>query len=226
MSNYNYTIGEKVDLKKEQEATLSSPRLKANLILKILFVSLDLLYGKKRTLKKFRVLEMLARFPYIAWENQGYKNITSDYVSQRTAKNLGKLDADLGVIELGRSAQDNEQFHLFLINDALDQQNIKLGWFRYSFLSTMAALSYSIITTILYKISPKTAYFMNAAFEDHAEYEYMLMAKENPEWETLKFDSKYYKYYPKQDTLADLVRRIGLDERDHKFESLEAAENC
>ena len=65
---------------------------------------------------------------------------------------------------------------------------------------------------------------MNAAFESHAERQYMLLVKEHPEWESKPVDSVYFQHYPKQASLADLLRRIGLDERDHMYHSLEEAE--
>jgi len=67
MGMYEYTIGKEVDLKAEQEKTLAAPQLPANFILKGMFVTMDILYGKARTLPKFMVLEILARYPYWAW---------------------------------------------------------------------------------------------------------------------------------------------------------------
>ena len=58
MSNYEYTIGKELDLKVEQEKTLSSPRLKSNFILKIMYWMMDVLYGKEVTLPKVKVLEI------------------------------------------------------------------------------------------------------------------------------------------------------------------------
>jgi hypothetical protein len=37
-------------------------------------------------------------------------------------------------------------------------------------------------------------------------------------------DSVWFRYYPKQKSVADLVRRVGLDERDHMNHSLEEIE--
>jgi hypothetical protein len=62
---------------------------------------------------------------------------------------------------------------------------------------------------------------MNARFESHAEHEYMKIVEENPEWENDNIHTEYYQYYPKQKNLADLFRRIGLDERDHMYKSIE-----
>ena len=37
---------------------------------------MDALYGTPRTLEKFRVLELVARVPYQAWENVAYVAVT------------------------------------------------------------------------------------------------------------------------------------------------------
>ena len=47
-----------VDLKSEQGKTLSSSRRKAGLLAKALFWGMDIIYGRKRTLSKFKVLEV------------------------------------------------------------------------------------------------------------------------------------------------------------------------
>ena len=41
-----------------------------------LFLTMDLLYGRARHLSKFKVLEVIARVPYQAWEHVAYIVIT------------------------------------------------------------------------------------------------------------------------------------------------------
>jgi len=67
--SYEYTMGKTLDLKAEQEKTLMRSKLPANLILQLMFWQFDVLYGKARSLPKVMVLEILARYPYWAWEN-------------------------------------------------------------------------------------------------------------------------------------------------------------
>jgi len=83
---------------------------------------------------------------------------------------------------------------------------------------------YFLITRVMYWLNPVWSFAMNAAFESHAEHEYMLYAREHPEFESAPMDSVWFKYYPRQKTLADLVRRVALDERDHMNHSLEEIE--
>jgi hypothetical protein len=70
--------------------------------------------------------------------------------------------------------------------------------------------------------SSKWSYGLNADFEDHAEHEYMQWVADNPDWETEPFDSDFAKECGVFDSLADLFRQIGHDERVHKEESVAA----
>lgn len=49
-----------------QAETLGTPRRQYGPAARLLFVTLDVIYGKKRTLSKFKVLELVARAPYQA----------------------------------------------------------------------------------------------------------------------------------------------------------------
>ena len=64
-------------LRSEQQRTLDAPRRRYSLAARLLFVGMDLMYGRKRTLSKFRVLEIVARVPYQTWETVTYKQITN-----------------------------------------------------------------------------------------------------------------------------------------------------
>ncbi|MBB2892002.1 hypothetical protein [Flexivirga oryzae] len=61
---------------------------------------------------------------------------------------------------------------------------------------------------------------LNADFEDHAEHEYMTLVSEHPEWESTPYESTFTVDYGSFESLADLFRQIGHDERVHKEESL------
>ncbi len=223
MSKYQYTIGKILNLVEEQERTLSGRKLKSNFILQVMYVTFDVLYGAKSSLQKFKVLEILARYPYWAWENGCYLRLSRLFAKKDKAseENIALLH---NIISLGREAQDNEQYHMFLLDSIIRQKGIKLGFIRYVVLPRIMGYIYYYLTRIIYFFSPVASFQMNAAFESHAEYEYMKMAKENPQWDNEPVDSVYFKYYPRQKTLNDLIRRIALDERDHKNSSLEEIE--
>jgi hypothetical protein len=218
-----YTIGKDVDLKAEQQRTLNAPMLPPGFVLRGMFVTFDMLYGKACTLAKVKVLEVLARYPYWAWENSAYYQLTRLYATGQKVDSA-KVERLLELIELGRESQDNEQCHLLLIDDILHQKGIRLNWFSFAFLPLLLTFIYHYLARLIFFIQPRWSFYMNAAFESHAEHEYMKMAAEHPEWDEEEIDSVFFKYYPKQKTLADLVRRIGLDERDHMNHSLEQVE--
>lgn len=220
MTDFEYTIGRDLDLKAEEEKTLSSERMKYGLLLGMMVLSFDLLYGRRRTLPKFQVLEILARYPYWAWENGAYCHLTWLLSMNKPAAEEA-VRRDLELIDLGRESQDNEQWHMLLLNDLIRQKGIEVGWLKGCLFPRVLAFGYYYVSRCIFALNPAWSFAINAAFEDHAEHEYMMMARENPAWDEEEFKSVYYEYYPEQKTVADLIRRIGLDERDHKFASLE-----
>lgn len=220
MDDMELTMGrDDLDLKAEQQQTLDRPRMHSNLILRMMYWGMDVVYGKERTLQKFKVIELLARYPYWAWEKGGFRLVTSNYTRHGHAFQ-NKSDEALHLTELGRHSRDNERWHLMLIDDIMRQKNIRHGWIMGSLLPKFMAFKYLILTTIMYAIRPAWSFAMNARFEDHAEHEYMHLVAEHPEWEDEPVSSYYFKFYPEQKTMADLFRRIGLDERDHMIESV------
>jgi hypothetical protein len=62
---------------------------------------------------------------------------------------------------------------------------------------------------------------LNAHFEDHAEHEYMEFVAENPQFESEPFKSLFEEDYAFSESVADIFRQIGHDERMHKEKSLE-----
>src|SRR4029079_17741313 len=64
------------DLVRAQAQTSATPRRDYGVLAQILFTTLDTLYGKERTLSKFKVLELVARVPYQTWEQVAYIAIT------------------------------------------------------------------------------------------------------------------------------------------------------
>ncbi|MEM7096565.1 MAG: hypothetical protein AAF567_26415, partial [Actinomycetota bacterium] len=68
---------------------------------------------------------------------------------------------------------------------------------------------------------PRLSYELNAHFEDHAEHEYMAYVEANPELDDEPWISEFRQDYGEFETVGDLLRAIGLDERHHKEDSLE-----
>jgi len=206
---------EKLDsprLREEQAATLASPRRSPSIGARSLFIIMDVLYGKERTLEKFRVLELVARVPYQAWENVAYVAVT------HTASKPGFAHRVFDRVRINRWEQDNEQWHLLMLEELVGK-NPSGSWFRNRLLPQILAFGYYQYSWLTYAIKPAWSYRLNADFEDHAEHEYALLVEEHPEWETTTFDSHFTAEFGQYDSLADLFRQIGYDERLHKLQS-------
>lgn len=208
------------ELKKEQEITLLSPRRRYGLLGELLFVFMDLVYGKKRTLSKFKVLEVVARVPYQAWENVAYIAITHMYGKPDFARRIFEFVTE------SRGQQDNEQWHLLILEELVHAKGIRENFFLNRVLPQIVAFLYYHISWFLYVIRPALSYALNADFEDHAEHEYMEFVRENPELEKEPFESSFAQDYGRFGSLADLFCQIGYDERTHKEESLERIERA
>jgi demethoxyubiquinone hydroxylase (CLK1/Coq7/Cat5 family) len=204
------------DLVAAQRHTLSSPRRRYGIAARALFVSMDLLYGRKRTIPKFKVLEIIARVPYQTWEHVAYIAIT--HVHRRTG--MAKRIHDR-LLE-SRGQQDNELWHLLILQELSRRRGVRESQIMSFWLPQVIAFMYYQLSWLLFVVYPKWSYRLNADFEDHAEHEYMEFVEEHPEWETEPFDSDFAEEYGVFDSLADLFRQIGHDERVHKEESLAA----
>ena len=204
-----------MDLKAEQEKTLSSDRRRYGMLARVLFFTMDFFYGRKRTLSKFKVLEVIARVPYQSWEHVAYIAMTHTYAQPNFARRI------FNFIQESRHQQDNEQWHLLILEEMTQKKQIRENFFLYLIVPQFMAFFYYHVSWVLYVIKPRLSYELNADFEDHAEHEYMEFVRENPEFQTLPFESDFKSDYGNFENLADLFRNIGLDERKHKEESQE-----
>lgn len=209
----------RTNLQNEQKQTLSQPRRRYGLFALTLFLLMDLFYGKKRTFSKFKVLEVIARVPYQAWEHVAYIAVTHTYQWPNMARRIFEF------VKESRAQQDNEQWHLLILEELVQKENIRENFFLYRIVPQIMAFAYYHISWILYVAKPTWSYGLNADFEDHAEHEYMEFVKENPSFETEPFESEFKTDYGSYQTLADLFRAIGIDERIHKEESLHRIAN-
>src|SRR6266496_4174557 len=97
-------------LREAQVQTLHAPRLRYGLLARALFKATDLVYGRVRTLVKFTMLEYIARVPYQAWERIGYLALAR-LVFERIVQ--------------ARAEQDNEQWHLLIVQDLVERRGRK-----------------------------------------------------------------------------------------------------
>jgi len=198
-----------IDLKKEQKASSERPRYRYSLAARGFFWSMDLLTGKKTTLSKAKLIEMLASIPYRSWEIRQYARMTRCYRNQELVQKARRI------MVWGREAQDNEYWHLTVINEKMKADGIKDSWYLFWPIPFIMLASYVVLTRIMALLSIRRAFRFNAQFEDHAEHVYAQFVEEHPEWEDQPVNNEKVKEYGDFANWADVFRRIGLDERDH-----------
>jgi hypothetical protein len=202
------------DLANAQAETRATRRRRYSFPAHALFVVMDLIYGKRRDLAKFRVLELIARVPYQAWEQVAYVAITHKGAEPEFARRIHDR-----VMET-RAQQDNELWHLLILTELIERGGERQGFIRHRILPQLIALVYYHLTWALYVVRPAWSYRLNADFEDHAEHEYMEFVAEHPEFDAAPYDSEFTDEHGSFATVGDLFRQIGYDERVHKNESL------
>jgi len=206
------------DLRKAQQRTLDTPRMRYGLLARMMFKPVEL-YGKHGSFTKFAMLETIARVPYQAWERMGYWAVHRHASRSTLAKRVFERIVD------ARSDQDNEQWHLLIMQDFVQRQGMKQTWFKHRALPWLISFFYYHVSWLLFLIKPERSYQLNAEFEDHAEHEYMCFVAAHPELETTPDPGTYAAEYGQYDSVADLLRQIGHDERVHKLESLVKSED-
>ncbi len=197
-----------------QRHTLSVPRRRYSLPARALFRALDVVYGKGRTLSKFKVLELVARVPYQTWEQVAYIAVTHVHARLGMARRIHDR------VTQARAQQDNEQSHLLILEELISRSGATEGRIKFYWIPQLLAFTYYQLSWFLYVLRPDWSYLLNADFEDHAEHEYMSFVDDHPEWENIPFESEIAADYGTFGSLADLFRQIGHDERVHKEESL------
>jgi len=196
--------------------TLATPRRHYGLGATLLFWTVNTVYGKERTLSKFKIIELVARVPYQAWEQVAYIAITHTHESPALARRV------FDRVTESRAQEDNEQWHLLILEEMITDRGTKEGRVRFGLVPQILAFVYYQLSLLLYVIRPAWSYRLNADFEDHAEHEYAHLVEEHPEWEDVPFISAFADDYALVDSVADLFRQIGYDERVHKDESIAA----
>ncbi len=204
------------ELVASQRQTMATPRRDYGAGARVLFALLDLVYGKRRTLPKFKVLELVSRVPYQAWEQVAYVAIT------HTSGRPGFARRIVERVATARAQQDNEQWHLLILQEMIARRGLREGWLRHVLVPQALAFVYYQLSWLLYVIRPAWSYRLNADFEDHAEHEYAIFVDEHPAFEEEPVESIFTEDYAPVGSVADLFRQISYDERIHKHDSLVA----
>ena len=181
--------GANIDLKKEQIASLNRPRQEYSWVAKAFFSCMDMITGPTTTPAKAKLIEILASIPYRAWEIRQYGRTTFGY------KNKELVQHALKIMEWGRAAQDNEYWHLRVINEKMKEDGLKDPWYLFFPVPFFVVASYIILTRLMAIINIHAAFHFNAHFEDHAEHVYAQFVEDHPELEEQPVKSELVKEY-------------------------------
>jgi demethoxyubiquinone hydroxylase (CLK1/Coq7/Cat5 family) len=199
-----------IDLKKEQRATLERPGLKHSFMARLFFFSFDLVTGRRTTLFKVKLLEILAGVPYRAWEIGQYHKLTRCQGDEQRMRRAQRL------MTWAREARDNEYQHLLLLHEKIREDRLAQPWFLNPVVVWPMVFSYRLLSWLMAKLSLRFSIAFNAEFEDHAEHAYAEFVRAHPEWEAQPVVGPLAKAYGRFASWADLFRRVSLDERDHR----------
>jgi hypothetical protein len=197
-----------------QQITLATPPRDYGWEARLQFWLEDAVFGKARTLPKFWARELIARSPYLSWEQAAY--LSAGKLRDHSAL-AGRLYESLAET---RAEQDNELWHLLILEEVIAAHGIPQNPVRFRFLPQLIAFAVAQEFWFLKVLSPVRSYRVNADIEDHAEHEYAALVLEHPEWEDDPFPSAVAPGYAVYQSLADLFRQIGSDEGVHKELSL------
>ncbi|MBN2071608.1 MAG: hypothetical protein JW814_09150 [Candidatus Krumholzibacteriota bacterium] len=198
-----------IDLRKEQKATLLRKRYRYSLAARFFFFMMDIVTGRKTTLAKAKLIEALASVPYRAWEIRQYRQMTGRYGDGEFVRRAFRI------VSWGREAQDNEYWHLRVIDEKMREDGVKDPWFLAPAVRSIMVNTYAAISSILAAFNISRAFLFNAEFEDHAEHVYARFVEDHPELDSQPVGSAVAEEYGDFESWGDLFRRIGLDERDH-----------
>jgi hypothetical protein len=198
-----------IDLKKAQQESMDRPRYQYSWLARFFFRMMDVITGEQVTLGKAKLIETLASIPYRAWENRQYARLTRHYRNQELVRHARD------VVKWSREAQDNEYWHLLVLNEKMKEDGLKDPWYLSWPIPSLMVLSYVVLSKALALFVPRRAYLFNAEFEDHAEHVYAQFVAEHPELEEQPVNNPLVNEYEDFQNWADVFRRIGLDERDH-----------
>jgi len=203
------------ELKAHQERYLAMPTYRYGPPARLLFWTADKAFPQGRSFEFFAFVELVARVPYMAWEHVGH-------IAQ--TQNHRDTDFDRKIqdrILLARDEQDNEFWHLLIMEEFLEREGYRRRWFLDRVFPQFLSCVYYHLSWLLYVVNPAWSYRLNSDFEDHAMRQYARFVDEHPEFEDMAWESAYRSDYGHHVTVADMLRQIARDEELHKEHSEE-----
>ena len=198
-----------------QERTLHLPGIRYGIPARLLFRLEDVVFGRGRSVPKFRALEIINRVAYQAWEQAAY------YLAGKLRERSARARQLHDTVEADRAEQDNEKWHVLILDELEAAEGRRESWLRFRLLPQLIAFAVYQQFWLMRAFRPSWAYRFNADIEDHAEREYAHLVAEHPEWDDRPFQSLAAAEYGTYDSLADVIRQIGDDEGVHKRMSLD-----
>jgi len=201
------------ELRALQQRYLSMEPYRYGLPARLLFWTADKAFPQGRSFEFFAFVELVARVPYMAWEHVGHIAQTQNHQKHE----FGRRVQDR--IVLARDEQDNEFWHLLIMEELLEASGYKRRRFLDRIFPQILSFIYYQLSWLLYVIRPKWSYRLNSDFEDHAMRQYALFVDEHPEFDETPWVSQYQCDYGYHATLGDMLRQIAVDEEQHKNHS-------
>ena len=201
------------ELRDHQQRYLDMPEYRYWLPARLLFRTVDRVFPQGRSFEFFAFVELVARVPYMAWEHVGHIAQTQNHRNHRFGRKIQQR------VLVARDEQDNELWHLLIMEEFLERAGYRRRWFLDRMLPQLLSFVYYHLAWLLYVIRPEWSYRLNADLEDHAMRQYARFVEEHPEFDETPWESKYRDDYGHHATVGDLLRQIARDEEQHKDHS-------
>lgn len=201
------------ELRAHQQRYLDAPAYRYGVPARLLFWTADKAFPAGRSFEFFAFVELVARVPYMAWEHVGHIAQTQNHKNHEFGRKIQDR------VVLARDEQDNEFWHLLIMEEFLDKQNYKRRRFLDRVFPQLLSVIYYQLSWVLYVLRPKWSYRLNSDFEDHAMRQYAAFVHEHPEFDEMPWHSRYRDDYGHHATVADMLRQIAVDEEQHKNHS-------
>lgn len=169
-----------------------------------LFFLLMLVYGRGASLSKLKALETITHVLYQTWEQVAMAAMTHTYIWPDFARRVFKL------VNESKARQESERQHLLILEEMLQKSRIQQNIFLHDLISQILASFYHYWSWVVCILKPVWAYRLMIDLEDCAEHAYLEFVRDHPQLEQ---------------HAVDLLRKIALDERLHKEESLARMES-
>ena len=201
------------ELRAHQARYLAMPEYRYGLPARTLFWTASKVFPQGRSFEFFAFVELVARVPYMAWEHVGHIAQTQNHRDHEFDRKIQDR------VLLARDEQDNEFWHLLIMEEFLEASGYRRRWFFDRIFPQLLSVLYYQLSWLLYVLHPAWSYRLNSDFEDHAMREYARFVAEHPEFDDTPWESRYRSDYGEHVTVADMLRQIAVDEEQHKDHS-------